>query len=232
MPNENNQNNNQNDVFKQQVNDAIKELNKLKDKIDKLNGYIGKTENASKNAADAVTKLGEAFGNLDGRTARKLPTIMKHLTESIKSLESIKDVSGGVLKLASFITGISEISKIDIKENNAIDTLAASVVNLNSELKDFLKLSKGLNAVDIQKLTNIGVEIKDAEKPKKVESESAFIKRIRRSGYGQEQANKELAEANYRDNPTGAKLRAWAKEKLASGDFHKELGLDMSTATD
>lgn len=235
MPNVNNQNNSD-DLFKKSIEDAIRTLGFLETKIDAVNNKTVNTKEKMTEAAGGVDEFTKALAKLDNRQLKKLTTLSSNLKAVIQNLQGISNVGvagDSIALLVDKVKGLSDL-KLDFSQ---LDKLGDSIEKINNSLKDFLKLSKGLSAVDLEKLTNIGITIEDkpgkTKGAKKSSSENAddFIKKIRRAGFGKSAANKEKAKIDFENAPTMPKASTLAKERLASGDYHTQLGYNINEST-
>ena len=231
--NQNNTNNTNNNTFTQELDAAISKLDSLDKALDSSNSHISEL-------GDSFKKLAEGIDSLDGRKARKLQTISQNIKSVLEILNNYKIAGINVTSefINKFTEAVNNLNKIEIDMTN-IDNFTKSMEGINNQLKDFIKLSKGLGAVDLSKLENLNIEIKNEDgttvkdKNKYKDNDQKIINSVRRYV----KMPKEVLEAEIRakEGDLAAKsdtskqkidmYSTYTKMKLARGDYTNGISL-------
>lgn len=157
--NTNNTNNTNNkDPFIASIDNAMNKLKSFDAEIKSVNSHIGGLKDSGHNASDGINELAKSLEKLDNRQTRKIETLTKRLDSAFKILEAYKNGNFKVATkfISKFTSSLESINKISI-DTGGLDKLADTIDRLNSGLENFLKLSRGIDAVNFDKLMKSGI---------------------------------------------------------------------------
>lgn len=227
-------NGNQNDVFKKSIDEAISNLSSLETKIDGINTKMSRNKDTFHKTSDAISDMAKSIGELDGRKIRKLETLSSSIKTVLANLSGMNSIQINKDAINSLVDAANKLSALKL-DFSSLDKLAKSIDSVNDSLQYFLKLSKSLNDVDLQKLASFEANIKG---PKRHQGNTGdpgkFVKSIL-SKYDKDSKllgadiGKRFAE--FTANPQKQAVRGIAERKLAHGDYFEQ-GVTLENASE